>query len=263
MAGPLNSGLINFLHKALSRKDHLLLVILMVAGLMGYLFASLQLSSNYSVLASYSTSLNGRTDAEKRNILRAASRIDGIILQPDDSFSFNDVVGDRLISLGYETAPSFWGRGTKDIAGGGICQLSSTLYNAVLLADLKILERVPHQHLVSSVGPGRDATVVYGQADLRFRNTYPFPIMLKVDEIGERLTVKILAPHSIKKEVEILAEIEEKIPPPLQKGREAEKPQAGKAGCKVKVWRLVTEGGKTKKELISVDRYEPIPSIVP
>ena len=143
-----------------------------------------------SVLGQYTTSfyLGDRGD----NISLAASSINDTLLKPGWTFSFNDVVGERSYSNGYKTAGVILNGRPAQGVGGGICQVSSTLYNAVLLAGLTPTERTPHYFPSSYIASGRDATVAYGQIDLKFRNDLPHNVYVLAYTYGPRITCYIL-----------------------------------------------------------------------
>jgi vancomycin resistance protein YoaR len=125
----------------------------------------------------FSTStLNDKNRGE--NIKLAVSKINGRILAPGEVFSFNDIVGPRTAEGGYQTAHTYSAGKVVDGIGGGICQVSSTLYNAVLKADLNVVERRNHMFTVGYVPYGQDATVSYGTTDFRFSNSTRWPIKL-------------------------------------------------------------------------------------
>ena len=129
-------------------------------------------------LGSYRTVLIDRTEAQRHNIQQAASAVDGVVIEPGDIFSFNEIVGPRNPERGYRIAPAYMERSLVTSIGGGVCQVSSTIYRAALVAGLKIIERHPHSRLVTSVPPGQDATVWWGGADLKFQNDSGYPITL-------------------------------------------------------------------------------------
>jgi vancomycin resistance protein YoaR len=147
-------------------------------------------------LASYSTVFSaGTVNARNRgiNIRLAAEAIDGTELFPGEEFSFNDIVGPRTKEKGYAIAHIYSGGEIRDGYGGGICQVSTTLYDAVLLANLNVTERHNHIFTVSYVPLGLDAAVSYGYADLKFQNNtnYPIRINAKVSD-DNRLTFSIV-----------------------------------------------------------------------
>jgi vancomycin resistance protein YoaR len=123
--------------------------------------------------------------------LKAAATVHDRILQPGEIFSLNTNAGPYTAERGYLPERSFRGKAVVDSDGGGVCQVASTLFNAAEAAGLTILERVPHSQEVVSVAPGRDATVAYGVADLKFSNGHPFPIKLIAREQGEHLLIEI------------------------------------------------------------------------
>lgn len=157
-------------------------------------------------LASYRTSLADRTEAQRHNILQAAKALDGVVIEPGETFSFNKMVGPRTPERGYQEAPAFMERDLVKSIGGGVCQVSSTVYNAAALAGLTVIERHPHVRFVSSVPPGRDATVWYGLVDLRATNPFSTPVQLLLDTDGETLNVAIQGKSRQFSKVSILTE---------------------------------------------------------
>ena len=126
------------------------------------------------------------------NIWIAANAISDKILKPGWEFSFNTTVGPRTYEAGYKPAGVII-NGKADVDyGGGVCQVSSTLYNAVLLAGLTPTERTPHYFQSSYIGYGRDATVADGQIDFKFRNDLPHTVYLKGEASGSTLTMYVL-----------------------------------------------------------------------
>src|SRR5690625_2367627 len=133
----------------------------------------------YNKLGSYSTSFNNKNKERSHNISLAAEAIDSYVVFPGESFSFNEVVGERTEEKGYKRAPVIVkGELTEDI-GGGICQVSSTLYNAVDLEGIEIVERYSHSRSVPYVPPGKDATVSWWGPDFVFQNHYNQPILIR------------------------------------------------------------------------------------
>ncbi|HOM80493.1 MAG TPA: VanW family protein [Armatimonadota bacterium] len=143
------------------------------------------------VLGSYGTSLRGRTRAQVFNALRAAQSLDGAVLQPGETFSFNKRVGPWNAAAGYRKAPVSFDGEMVPSYGGGVCQTSTTLYNAAMLAGLEIVERHRHVRPPAYVAPGRDAAVAMPGVDLRIRNPYPYPVRIQARNIGESLIVTV------------------------------------------------------------------------
>jgi len=129
--------------------------------------------------------------AQQHNLQIAAAYLDGAILQPGERFSFNRALGPRFRSRGYVPAPSYLGGESPETVGGGICLLSSLLYQEALKAGFQIEQRVSHLRTIRSVPPGLDATVWYGGADLRFINTLPQPIQIRAQLEDRQLLVSL------------------------------------------------------------------------
>lgn len=161
--------------KRLSVMFVLLLAVLSVGGV-GWVVSG----SSQRVISSYSTTLEGRSPEQVRNIKLAASRLNGRIVQPGEVLSFLHEVGRTDTSSGFAKAPVYRISTTEEAEAGGICQVSSTLYNAGLLAGLDIVERWPHSRPIRSVPPGLDATVATGIADLKLRNVTGMPLTVRV-----------------------------------------------------------------------------------
>lgn len=133
---------------------------------------------NETVVAGYFTRLVNSPSGRTNNIILSSAKVNGKILQAGEIFSFNQTVGPRTAQNGYQNAKIFVGKKVVNGIGGGICQTSSTLYNLALETGLQILERYPHSLKVVYAPPNRDATVSWGGADLKFRNTRDFPLKL-------------------------------------------------------------------------------------
>ena len=131
-----------------------------------------------NLLGTFSTYYNAGDTDRTTNLKLAANKINGYVLLPGETFSYNEVVGERTIAAGYREAPTYVNGQVVDGLGGGICQISTTLFNSVLLANLKIEELYNHQFIPSYVGAGRDATVVYGSKDFKFSNSRDYAIKI-------------------------------------------------------------------------------------
>lgn len=217
--------------------------------------------------SNYSTSDKDRST----NLSLAASKLDGIIIAPGDVFSYNKIVGERSISAGYKEAKIYVGGKIVDGLGGGICQVSSTLYNAVVFANLEVTERYNHQFTTSYSFPGRDATVAYGSKDFKFVNNRTYPIKLsvvvdsgvaKVDIYG----IKEDSDFDIDFDIETVSNIPYKtvyeIDSSIPKGSEQVK-QFGLDGVIVNSYILKKKNGITvSRDLISTDKYNSLDKIV-
>lgn len=135
------------------------------------------------LLGSFSTHYVSNAD-RTTNLRLAANKINGTVLMPGEVFSYNGVVGARTIAAGYKNAAIYQDGQVVDGLGGGICQISSTLYNAALFANLEMVELYNHQFVPSYVTAGRDATVVYGVKDFKFKNSRKYAIKITCSVSG-------------------------------------------------------------------------------
>ena len=147
-------------------------------------------------LASRTFSLSILSPIQKNNIDIASRAVNNTVLEPGEEFSFNRVVGPRTDGKGYRPASSYLGPDSPSTVGGGICLVSSAIYQAALESNCRIVERVPHLRTIASVPPGLDATVWYGRADLKFRNDYSVPIQISAECRDNNLRVKFLGQKS-------------------------------------------------------------------
>lgn len=130
------------------------------------------------LLSDFSTRYDAYNRNRTTNLILAANKINGTVLMPGETFSYNKVVGARTIEAGYKEAPIYVNGRVENGLGGGICQITSTLYNAALLCNLEIIERSNHQFIPSYSNASRDATVVYGVIDFKFKNNRDYPIKI-------------------------------------------------------------------------------------
>ena len=142
-------------------------------------------------LAEYKTEFAAANKARAANIWLASSNFQEYILPPGEVLSFNEIVGERTAERGYQKAGVLINAQYDIDYGGGVCQVSSTLYNAARLANLTILERHSHSHEVTYVPKGRDATVVYGEKDLKIRNDREGAVLIKSYFAADSITFKI------------------------------------------------------------------------
>lgn len=224
------------------------------------------LSRINGVIGAFSTSFNGSSLNRIENIRLSANSFKGKMLMPEESMSFNETTGPRKKDLGYrEASVIINGEYTSDI-GGGVCQTSTTLYNALLLADITILERFHHSIPPNYVDKGKDATVSYGALDLKFRNDFNYPIYFDSKIVGDRLYFYIYGDaESRDYTVNIKSEIVEKIYPEEENEvDESLEPggkvlvQKGRVGYKANTYKYIIKDGQVvSKELITQDYYKP------
>jgi vancomycin resistance protein YoaR len=223
-----------------------------------------------ATLASFTTNLGGSSRNRVHNVSLACKAVDGTVLLPGDVFSYNDVVGPRVPSAGFREAPVIIKGKLEKGTGGGICQVSSTLYNAVLLADLEIVRRSHHAFPVHYLPAGRDATVVDGAIDFRFKNRLAHPVAIDAKVVGGRVVMSLYGHPDDKREVEIVSSHVSRIPagmktvsdPRLARGRRIVEERA-KIGRRVTVSRVVKKDGTVlRNEVISHDYYRPFDGVV-
>ncbi len=151
-------------------------------------------------LARRTVSLSQYSREQRLNFITAARALDGAVIEPGQTFSFNAKVGPRTGSRGFVPAGSYLGGARVSSEGGGICLISSCLYQAALLSGLQIKERAAHTTCVRSVPPGLDATVWYGKADLKLVNPYKQPVQIRCESTSapEELIISIVGSDDMK-----------------------------------------------------------------
>mgnify|MGYP005773959891 CR=1 FL=1 len=143
------------------------------------------------LLGTYSTKYDASDKDRTTNLKLAVQKINDKVVLPGETFSYNKTLGERTIAAGYKNAKVYESGQVVDGIGGGICQISSTLYNSVLFADLEIVERRNHQFVTSYTPAGRDATVVYGQTDFKFKNNRDYAVKIQASISNGIATVSI------------------------------------------------------------------------
>ncbi len=160
-----------------------------------------ELKARYTLLSEFSTSFKGSTLGRKNrvnNMALAASRINGIVLEPGEEFSMNKTILDRTKENGYYLAPAIRNGTYEKEYGGGVCQVSSTLFNAVMMADLTVTERHHHSWPMHYVPIGRDATIATGYKDFKFVNSTEGELVIfaHLDKKAKKVTIRLYGIHS-------------------------------------------------------------------
>lgn len=212
-------------------------------------------------ISSYSTQYDPTVEGRATNIGVAAEHIDGSILAPGEEFSMNETAGPYNRARGFQPAPVFRDGEVITGIGGGVCQISSTLYNAALLAGLEVTERHSHSLPVWYLPLGKDASISYGIADLRFANGLSNHVYIQMEAADGVLTADVYGTGE--KDVEVYSTVVETISPPVEyvASPDVQEPvvvQAGDEGYRT-VTRIVTDG---KEEVLSRDYYLPKERIV-
>lgn len=144
-------------------------------------------------ISKYSTTIYDTEEARIHNIKLAISKLDNVTIKAGEEFSFNNTIGAMGEKQGYKKATGFDGNGKKiKIYGGGMCQISSTLYNAALIANFEITERHAHSRRVYYVPKDKDATVSYGGADLKFKNNKNNDVKILATTDGHEVTIRLI-----------------------------------------------------------------------
>lgn len=149
-------------------------------------------------LAAYQTNFKASNKERTNNIKLAAKAINNHVVFPNDTFSFNEVVGQRTKEKGYMRAPVIVKGELSEDIGGGICQVSSTLFNAVNLRGIEIVERYSHSREVPYVPPGKDATVSWWGPDFVFKNKFTHPILIRAKAEGNAMVIKVLSSQDVR-----------------------------------------------------------------
>lgn len=222
-------------------------------------------------ISAYSTRYDGGDKDRSTNLEIACKKIDEKIVLPGETFSYNKTLGARTTKAGYKTAKVYENGAVVDGIGGGICQISSTLYNAVLKANMQTVERRNHQFITSYVPEGRDATVAYGVTDFKFKNTRKYAIKIKATASNGVATISI---YGIKENPEYNITFETKtistIPVTekyiedntIAEGTEEIK-QKGANGCVTETYIIKSLNGQVvSKDLLSKDTYSAMQRII-
>lgn len=217
-------------------------------------------------LASFSTTLDGRTPGQIHNARLAIEKLDGVVIVARGSFSFNKTVGTWSRYEGYRKAPVSYAGQLIRAWGGGVCQTSSTLYNTALLSGMKITERHRHHFAPAYVPPGRDAAVAFSNIDLAFENPFDFPITMRARCDGKRLTIEFFGKEPIAEKYEIVQrDMQIRYPQLVQlagKKLNGGVLHPGKPGFTVNTYRITKIDGMQKTELLSIDNYPAANRIV-
>lgn len=218
------------------------------------------------LMAAYATPLEGRLSTQRQNAELALDKLDRIVIQPGEVFSFNEAVGTWSRNDGYRKAPVSFNGQLIWTWGGGVCQTSTTLYNAMLLAGLDLVERHRHRFAPGYVAAGRDAAVAYKNIDLKFRNPYNWPVTLRAQVIDNKLRCSVIGKQSPKADIAIVTQMDDVRTPstlvdnPRGVGGRVMNP--GKTGFSVTTYRVWRDKQGERRELLSKDTYPAMNRVV-
>lgn len=230
------------------------------------------LSKVTTKISSFSTEYGSRSSSERaNNIVVATKAINSTVLLPGDTFSFNTIVGKRTAESGYQQAPVIVGNKVETDFGGGICQVSSTLYNAILRANIKATERVHHTLPSSYVPLGLDATIDFGSVDYKFKNILSSPIYLEAYTSNGSIVFNVYSDASLtSKKYELYNEVYKTIQPTVKyiddstmAAGATEEVQKAYVGYRVKVhMKTIQNGTIISDEVLYDDYYRPVDAVI-
>ncbi len=233
---------------------------------------SSDLQNSFALLASFSTKTS--SDSDRNNtIALAAQALNGKTVMPGETLSFNEATGRRTLEKGYRGAPAITGGVLIDDVGGGVCQVSSTLFNAVALAGMSIVERAPHAWPSSYVDKGLDATVNWPNLDFKFRNDKDTPVFLIAQYDKRQVTVEVYGMRtgpgeSVRLETEVTGT---RVPPsePLMQPNPSLPPgsqqelKKARTGYTVDTYRVyLRDGVAYRREKLFTSRYPMIQQVI-
>ena len=224
-----------------------------------------------SLTGSYTTVFREENTARANNLANAAERLNGTVLYPGEEFSCQDTIGPFTEENGYMGAGSYSGGQMVESVGGGVCQLSSTLYNAVLAAELTVTERTPHSMTVGYVPLARDAAIAWGYKDFRFVNSSEVPVYVEAETKNGELTVRIWGEETRGENRQIRFEsviVKEIIPGDPVITVDSSKPagyfevtQEAKNGYEAELYKVILIGGEEAgRELVNKSSYAASPA---
>ena len=223
------------------------------------------------LLSQFSTSFTSSGYNRSNNIILSSAKLNCLVLMPGEEFSYNQAVGQRTKAAGFRKAGAYSNGKVVQEVGGGICQVSSTLYNAVLRANLEIVDRSNHMFEVGYVPIGTDATVSWGAPDFKFKNSRSYPIKIVTSSSNRKCVVKFYGlKESEEYDIEIVSYRTGSVPyrttyttdSSLAAGQQ-KVIQRGSNGAKSVAYRIRKKNGQViSKELLSKDTYDPHNQII-
>ena len=229
-----------------------------------------ELESIQDVLGSYHTDFGTVVNGRTNNIKTGASKLDGLVVYPGETISVSEAIGPTTAENGYYPAGSYENGTTVETYGGGICQVSTTLYNAVIRAELKIVERFPHSMTVHYVPRSADAAIAGTHKDMKFKNTFDTPIYIEGKANGSTITFTVYGKKKDpKRTVEFLSEttqVKESSESTVSDNTLAEGQKVlesyGHTGYSARLWKIVKINGKqVSKKVFNTSTYMSTPTV--
>ena len=231
-----------------------------------------ELSKVKDLLGSYHTSYGTSGAGRSQNVANGTSRINGSVVYPGDTFSVYEAVSPFDAEHGYELAGSYENGTTVESYGGGICQVSTTLYNAAIRAELEVVERFNHSMIVNYVDPSADAAIAGTYKDLKFKNNTDAPIYIEGYTAGKVVYFNIFGQETREsgREVSFVSETLTTTDPGVQYKAAPDQPigyiareQSAHTGYTAQLWKIVTVDGVEKsREVFNKSTYKPSPKII-
>ncbi len=227
-----------------------------------------QLSAIQDMLGTFTTSLAGSDSGRKQNVANGASLLNGIVLYPGDEISLGDTMAPYTAENGYALAGAYENGQTVQSIGGGICQVSTTVYNAVLLSELAVEERSAHSMTVGYVKPSMDAALAEGVKDFKFKNNQEYPILLEVT-VDDDITATIYGKETRdpNRTLEFESVVTSETPAPktynavMQPIGYVQQTSKGHTGYTAELWKIVKENGvEVSRTQVNSSKYKPSPA---
>ena len=218
------------------------------------------------VISSYASPLDGRLTTQRLNAELALDKLNGAVIGPGETFSFNETVGNWSRNDGYRKAPVSFNGQLIWTWGGGVCQTSSTFYNAMLLAGMELLERHRHRFAPGYVAAGRDAAVAPSNIDLKFKNPYEWPVTIRAEVRDSKLVCTVIGKQKPAADISIVTQVADIRKPDTlidnPGGRGGRVMNPGKIGFSVVTYRVWRKDQSEKRELLSKDTYPSMNRVI-
>lgn len=231
-----------------------------------------ELSKVKDLLGSFKTSYSTSGAGRSKNVENGASKINGSVIYPGEEFSVYEAIRPFNAENGYELAGSYANGTTVESFGGGICQVSTTLYNAIIRAELEITERSNHSMIVGYVDPSADAAIAEGVKDLKFKNNLKAPVYIEGYTAGKMIYFNVYGQETRPegREVRFISETLSTTDPGIQFKADPAQPigvitkdQSEHVGYVAQLWKVVTENGEEKsRDVFNKSTYKPSPRIM-
>ena len=231
-----------------------------------------ELAEITDLIGSYTTNFASSSAGRAKNVITGVSKVDGTILYPGEEFDLAKTVSPFTQENGYELAGSYQNGTVVESFGGGICQVATTLYNAVIRAELEITMRFNHSMLVHYVEPSMDAAIAGNYKDLKFKNNLDAPVYIEGYCSGGIIYFNVYGKETrpSNREISFESETVSKTDPKVQFTMDASLTagsvsvtQSGQSGCIAQLWKIVKVDGKQQsRDLFNKSNYQATPKLI-